>query len=54
MPVYEFQCKKCGKDFSLAMTVGEREAKKVRCPKCKSLRTQPVFSSFVANTSKKS
>ena len=54
MPVYEFQCKKCGKEFSVAMTVKEKEAKKVRCPECKSLRAQQVFSSFVANTSKKS
>lgn len=54
MPVYEYICKKCNKEFTISMSLQEKESKKVKCPECKSVRTQQVFSTFVANTSKKS
>jgi putative FmdB family regulatory protein len=54
MPVYEYRCAKCSKDFSLVMSVREHERKKPRCPKCKSQRVKPVYSGFFAVTSKKS
>ena len=34
MPNYEFQCKKCNKKFSMALSVKEREEGKYKCPKC--------------------
>ena len=54
MPTYEFACKKCGKKFTVMMSIGERESKRVRCPKCNSLRIASRVSTFYAVTSKKS
>ena len=54
MPSYEFQCQKCGKKFSLMLTVKEREEGKYKCPKCKSRKNKPVFGNFYPKTSKKS
>jgi putative FmdB family regulatory protein len=54
MPIYDYKCQKCGEGFSLVMGIKEKEIKKVRCPKCKSVRVAPVYSGFFAMTSKKS
>ncbi len=54
MPNYEFQCQKCNKRFSMALTVKEREERRYKCPKCGSRKSQPVFGHFYAKTSKKS
>lgn len=54
MPVYEFECKKCGKSFEVTLSFAEREKKKIKCPSCNSSAVNQVLSSFFANTSKKS
>lgn len=54
MPVYEYQCLKCGKKFELRMTMREYEEKRICCPKCGSRRVARRISSFFAQTSKKS
>jgi hypothetical protein len=36
------------------MTIAEYEKKKIRCPKCKSVRVKQQITSFQAITSKKS
>jgi putative FmdB family regulatory protein len=54
MPVYEFECKKCGHEFEMAMSFAERDKKKVKCPECNSTRVTQLLSTFYANTSKKS
>jgi putative FmdB family regulatory protein len=54
MPIYDYRCEKCGKKFTLTLTIREHEAKKTRCPKCKSTRVEQQFGSFFAVTSKKS
>lgn len=54
MPIYEYKCGKCNESFSVVMSLTERDRKKVRCPKCKSLKVRPVYSGFFASTSKKS
>ncbi|HQF41281.1 MAG TPA: zinc ribbon domain-containing protein [Ignavibacteriaceae bacterium] len=55
MPIYEFKCNKCGKPFSLQMTISEYDTtKSFVCPHCKSKSVKRVFSSFTAVTSKKS
>jgi putative FmdB family regulatory protein len=54
MPSYEYLCKKCGKKFTVVMTIGEHDRKKVRCPKCASVRVEQQYFSFFAVTSKKS
>lgn len=54
MPTYDYRCDKCGKRFSLKMTVAEHDTKRARCPKCRSLRVTQQFLGFFAQTSKKS
>ncbi len=34
MPVYEFSCSKCQKEFSAALTVKEKEQGEAKCPDC--------------------
>ncbi len=54
MPIYEFVCKKCKKEFERALSFAEREKKKIKCPKCNSTQVSQILSTFHANTSKKS
>ncbi len=54
MPDYEFQCQKCNKKFTMAMSVKEREEEKIRCPKCGGRKNRPILGNFFAKTSKKS
>ena len=54
MPAYDYRCRKCGKKFSLTMTIAEHGKKRIRCPKCGSLRVGQLFSGFFPVTSKKS
>jgi putative FmdB family regulatory protein len=54
MPTYEYVCNKCGKKFSLLLSISEHDKKKARCPKCKSIKVEQLLLSFFAVTSKKS
>lgn len=54
MPVYEFQCQECGKEFSLTLTLKEREAGGLRCPGCNSTHLEPLMAGFFAKTARKS
>jgi putative FmdB family regulatory protein len=54
MPTYEFLCTKCQKEFSVTMTIREREEKKPACPACGSSDLEPLMSGFFAKTSRKS
>ena len=54
MPLYEYFCKKCDKNFTITMSVAEHEKKKVKCPECKGTNIAPQFGSFYAKTSRKS
>ncbi|MDE2058644.1 MAG: zinc ribbon domain-containing protein [candidate division NC10 bacterium] len=54
MPSYDFKCEKCGKKFSLTMSIKERETKRLKCPKCGAGKPAPIFSTFFAKTSRKS
>jgi putative FmdB family regulatory protein len=54
MPSYEFECKTCGHEFSLRMSVDERDKKKVRCPKCDSEAVKHVIQSVFVATERKS
>ena len=53
MPLYEYICKKCHKKFGEVLTLKEHDAKKVRCPKCKSGDLEHVIEPFFAKTSSK-
>ena len=54
MPTYEFLCTKCQKEFSVTMTMREREEKKPTCPACGSADLEPLMAGFFAKTSRKS
>lgn len=54
MPVYDFLCNNCGKEFSLTLRVAEYEKHDVACPNCKSRAIEQAVTSFEVVTSKKS
>ena len=55
MPVYDYECKKCGKAFTVVVRLSEIDPKKkVRCPKCSSTEAQKRIEPFFAVTAKKS
>ena len=54
MPTYEFECSKCHKEFTLTLTIKEREASAPACPACGSTELEPLMKSFFVKTSRKS
>ncbi len=53
MPVFNYKCNSCGKDFDLLTGVGENREEQV-CPDCKSDDIQKNYSSFGFNINTKS
>jgi endonuclease-8 len=47
VPIYEFQCQKCGKEFNFVLSVKEYEQKGFDCPGCKAEIEQLVTSTNV-------
>jgi putative FmdB family regulatory protein len=54
MPTYDYTCQKCKKKFTLNMTIGEHDKKRVKCPRCSSQAVKQSVQAFFATTSKKS
>jgi putative FmdB family regulatory protein len=54
MPVYEFRCDKCRKEFEIIAAVKDYDPAKTKCPKCGSARVERVWSKIHVLTSKKS
>jgi len=56
MPVYEFYCKKCKKEFEIQMRLAEYEQGKdqQKCMHCDSSNVERRISLFEAKTSRKS
>ncbi len=54
MPIYDYKCLDCNKEFTLVLTLKEYEDGKVECPNCKSKNLQRLLGTFFASTSKKS
>lgn len=54
MPLYEYTCNDCHKDFSRVMTLREYERGELECPNCKSKNLEQKPATFYAVTSKKS
>ncbi len=46
MPLYEFQCRKCGHGFEELLSMAEVDLAKPKCPACGSRRVEKGFSSF--------
>ncbi len=45
MPVYEYECSKCGKKFEQRRNVSDSDSQVV-CPKCKAKGPRRLFSQF--------
>lgn len=54
MPIYEFKCRRCLKEFSLTLTLKERDQVKIQCPSCHSEEVEPLLSRFYTKTACKS
>jgi putative FmdB family regulatory protein len=49
MPIYEYECEKCGRRFEYFLRSGGDE-KKVKCPKCGAENPKRVVSSFATKS----
>ena len=54
MPVYEYVCKDCEKEFELIQTLSDHESQEVKCPGCESAKVERRYTRVEAITSKKS
>jgi putative FmdB family regulatory protein len=55
MPEYDYRCEGCGKRFVARQTFAEHDrAKRIKCPKCGSLKVARVIGTVFAKTAKKS
>ncbi len=54
MPLYEYLCRKCKREFSVAQHLDEYGKKAVRCPHCKGDQVERVIHHMEVVTSKKS
>jgi putative FmdB family regulatory protein len=54
VPIYEFQCKKCGKEFNLVLSVKQYEEKGFSCPACQAKEVEQLVTSTNVITSRKS
>lgn len=50
MPMYEYKCLDCGKEFLVALSLKEHESGAAKCPSCGSKKVEQEFTSFVAKT----
>jgi putative FmdB family regulatory protein len=45
MPIYEYQCTRCGENFEVRQAMGE-DGSSLSCPKCKAENPKRLVSSF--------
>jgi len=45
MPIYEYECIKCGERFELLRRLGSSDTE-IECPVCRAPKPQKVFSTF--------
>ena len=53
MPLYDFQCRECDREFTLVLSL-EEPAKTHRCPNCRSKDIERVIKDVEAVTARKS
>jgi putative FmdB family regulatory protein len=58
MPEYMYRCQSCKNEFSVILTISEREDREhreeIKCPKCESQKVSHLIEPFNVTTSKKS
>ena len=50
MPIYEYECPKCGEHFELRRSMDDSN-QELKCPRCKAENPRRVFSIFTTTTS---
>jgi putative FmdB family regulatory protein len=50
MPMYEYECGKCKKTFTVALSLKEHEQGVAACPGCGSRKVSQLITSFIAKT----
>ncbi len=53
MPIYEYECKECGKVFSKLVSISTAD-NEIKCPVCGSDETSKKFSAFASPAALKS
>lgn len=54
MPLYEYKCLNCDKEFIVALSLSERHRGViVQCPGCDSKKVRQMISPFIAKTASK-
>ncbi len=54
MPLYEYKCFECDKEFIVALSLSERQrGAVVQCPGCNSKNVRQMISSFIPRTASK-
>jgi putative FmdB family regulatory protein len=55
MPIYDFKCLGCGKEFTVTAAVSQLEkGRAAKCPTCGKKKVQQLLTAFTAKTSRKS
>ncbi len=49
MPIYEYECTKCGERFELRRSMSDSD-QKVKCPRCGAEDSRRVFSAFATTS----
>jgi putative FmdB family regulatory protein len=50
MPIYEYECQKCGERFEVRRGMAESD-NETKCPKCEAEKPRRVFSVFATGSS---
>lgn len=54
MPTYDYTCDKCGHEFSRVESMSHHDARKTKCPKCRSASVTQAMRPFYVKTVRKS
>ncbi len=54
MPLYEFYCDACRREFTATMSISEHDKAQTPCPGCGSRDVRPLMGTVFTQTSKKS
>jgi putative FmdB family regulatory protein len=50
LPVYEYECQKCGERFELRRSMSDSD-QDIKCPQCEAENPRRVFSTFATTSS---
>ncbi len=53
MPLYEYHCRRCGRDFELLRRMQDADSE-LQCPKCRSKDVERLVSAFATGNCKSS